>query len=246
VLSGNTIVLTGVGREGQVGEVVARELASRGATLILVDHRQETVDARLSALRQSLDAQSPDARRPTPDAYGYACDLSNGDDVARLADMVRDTSGGSLNGLVHMAGGFAMSGPVADSAVDVWDRQLSINLRTAYLTSRALIPLLRPARGSIVFFSSQAALPGATVAEMSAYAIAKTGVAVLARAIAAEERRHGVRANALAPSSIRTAANVEAMGVEARYVEREDVAAAVAFLCSAAAAAISGQVIALA
>lgn len=241
MLSGHTIVLTGVGREGQVGEVVARALASRGATLILVDHRQETVDARLRALRETSDAQ-----RPTPGAYGYACDLSNGDDVARLADTVRTAHGGALNALVHMAGGFAMSGPVADSALDVWDRQLSINLRTAYLTSRALLPLLRPARGSIVFFSSQAALPGSTVAEMSAYAIAKTGVAVLARAIAAEERRHGVRANALAPSSIRTAANVEAMGVEARYVEREDVAAAVAFLCSAAAVAISGQVIALA
>jgi NAD(P)-dependent dehydrogenase (short-subunit alcohol dehydrogenase family) len=241
LLSGHTIVLTGIGREGQVGEVVARELANRGATLILVDHRQETVDARLRALRQS-----PDAQRLAPDAYGYACDLSSSDEVARLANAIRESHPGGVNALVHMAGGFAMSGPVADSALDVWDRQLSINLRTAYLTSRGLLPLLRPTRGSIVFFSSQAALPGSTVAEMSAYAIAKTGVAVLARAIAAEERRHGVRANALAPSTIRTAANVEAMGEQARYVEREDVAAAVAFLCSAAATAISGQVIALA
>ena len=65
------------------------------------------------------------------------------------------------------------------------------------------------------------------------------------RSIANEERKNGVRANALAPISIRTAVNVSAMGENARYIEREQVAAAVTFLCSNAASAISGELLPL-
>lgn len=138
-----------------------------------------------------------------------------------------------------------MSGPVAESTLDVWNRQLAINLTTAMLTTRAFLPAIRLARGSIVLFASQAALPGATGAKMSAYTVAKTGVATLMRAIAAEERDNGVRANAVAPTSIRTAANLESMGPGARYVEREQVASVVTFLCSPAASAVTGELIPL-
>ena len=144
-----------------------------------------------------------------------------------------------------MAGGFAMSGPVAESTLDVWNRQLSINLTTAFLTTRAFLPLLRRAHGSIVLFASQAALPGSTGANMSAYAVAKTAVVALMRAIAAEERANGVRANAVAPTSIRTAVNLASMGPDVRYIEREQVASAVTFLCSPAASAITGALVPL-
>jgi 3-oxoacyl-[acyl-carrier protein] reductase len=84
-----------------------------------------------------------------------------------------------------------------------------------------------------------------SVKDMSAYAVAKTGVAALTRSIAEEERENGVRANAIAPISIRTAANLRDMGNDVRYVEREQVAATVTFLCSDAASAISGELLAL-
>jgi NAD(P)-dependent dehydrogenase (short-subunit alcohol dehydrogenase family) len=80
---------------------------------------------------------------------------------------------------------------------------------------------------------------------MAPYAAAKTGVAVLMQAVAQEERANGVRANALAPASIRTAANLQSMGGDTRYVEREDVAAAVVWLCSEQARAVTGQVVRL-
>jgi NAD(P)-dependent dehydrogenase (short-subunit alcohol dehydrogenase family) len=144
-----------------------------------------------------------------------------------------------------MAGGFAMSGPVAESSIDVWNRQISINLTTAYLTARAFLPMLRAHRGAIVFFASEAALPGKTGSNRAAYAIAKTGVATLMRSIASEERKNGVRANAVAPTSIRTAANVSAMGDDAHYIEREQVASVVTFLCSDAASAITGELLSL-
>jgi NAD(P)-dependent dehydrogenase (short-subunit alcohol dehydrogenase family) len=176
---------------------------------------------------------------------GYGCDLSSADDVARLAKEIAANHGDRVDALVHMAGGFAMTGPVAESTIESWERMIAINLTTAFLTSRAFLPLVRNARGSIVFFASEAALPGAKGKNMAAYAVAKSGVASLMRAIAAEERANGVRANALAPASIRTAANEKAMGSDVRYVEREEVAAAVTFLCSSAASAITGELLPL-
>jgi len=234
MFSGSTVLLTGVGAEGQVGEVVAQAFANLGAAVALVDRTATSVEARAA----DIVARGHDAR-------GYACDLTDPAAVDALVERVRADYGDSLHGLVHIAGGFAMSGPVADSSVDVWQRQIAINLTTAYLTTRAFIPLLRAARGAIVLFASEAAMPGATNAERSAYAVAKTGVVTLMRAIAAEERKHGVRANAVAPIAIRTAANLSAMGANARYIEREQVAAAVTFLCSPDASAITGDVIPL-
>lgn len=234
MFSGSTVLLTGVGAEGQVGEVVAQAFANLGAAVALVDRTAAAVEARAA----DIVARGHDAR-------GYACDLTNADAVTALTQRIRADYGDSLHALVHMAGGFAMSGPVAESSVDVWERQLAINLTTAYLTTRAFIPMLRAGRGAIVLFASEAALPNATNAERSAYAVAKSGVVTLMRAIAAEERKNGVRANAVAPISIRTAANVSAMGANARYIEREQVAAAVTFLCSNDASAVTGDVIPL-
>jgi NAD(P)-dependent dehydrogenase (short-subunit alcohol dehydrogenase family) len=236
MFSNSTVLLTGVGAEGQVGEVVARAFAALNASLILVDRTPEHVHARTVALAAS-----------GAKAHGYACDLTDEAAVEGLVREVRANHGGKLRAFVHMAGGFAMSGPVAESSFEVWNRQLSINLTTAYLASRAFLPLLRPEQGAMVFFASEAALPGASAANRSAYAIAKTGVVMLMRAIAAEEQKAGtgVRANAVAPTSIRTNANVAAMGNDVRYVEREEVASVVTFLCSPAASAITGAVIPL-
>jgi NAD(P)-dependent dehydrogenase (short-subunit alcohol dehydrogenase family) len=145
--------------------------------------------------------------------------------------------------LVAAAGGFAMSGPVAESDFAAWQQQLQISLITAYLATRAFLPALRAARGSIVYFASAAALPGAKTASMSGYAVAKAGVLALMQAVSQEERGNGVRANALAPTSIRTAANVSAMGANQSYVERESVADAVEWLASDGARDVTGQVI---
>ncbi|HTE48223.1 MAG TPA: SDR family oxidoreductase [Gemmatimonadaceae bacterium] len=234
MFTGSTIVLTGVGGEGQVGEVVAQAFAEQGASLVLVDRTADKVEARAAAIVASGHS-----------ARGYACDLTNADSVADLVDRVRANHGDTLHGLVHMAGGFAMSGPVGESSIDVWNRMIAINLNTAYLTTRAFLALLRKGHGSIVLFSSEAALPGAKAANRSAYAIAKIGVATLMRAIAQEERATGVRANAVAPTSIRTAANIASMGDGVRYIEREAVADVVLFLCSQAASAISGELLPL-
>jgi NAD(P)-dependent dehydrogenase (short-subunit alcohol dehydrogenase family) len=203
----------------------------------------------VSIIDRSADdasARASDLRRDGLEVRPFACDLTDVTAVSDVAERIASSTAGRVDALVCIAGGFAMSGPVAESTAEVFQRQIAINLTTAWASSRAFLPFLRRARGSIVFFSSAAALPGGKAAGMFAYAAAKAGVATLARAIAQEERESGVRANALAPTAIRTATNEASMGSKIRYVERESVAAVVAFLSSDASLNVSGQVIELA
>jgi NAD(P)-dependent dehydrogenase (short-subunit alcohol dehydrogenase family) len=225
-------VLTGVSRPGQVGEVVARWFAERDVAVVLIDRGGVEAEERAKELRdRGLNATAARA------------DLTDASQLDVVARSVSDQFGG-IDALVNIAGGFAMSGKVSESDPEAWARTLAVGLTTAYLTTRAFLPLLRKRRGSVVFFASAAALPAGKVAEMSAYAVSKAGVLTLMRAVAQEERETGVRSNALAPTAIRTATNTASMGDKVRYVEREEVADLVHFLCfSEASRSISGQVI---
>lgn len=232
--AGKLIIITGVGRAGQVGEMLALRFAQSGATLGLIDR-----DA------GPLDERATDLKKAGHRVIASVADLTDADSVARAAAECTNGGKNPVYGLVAAAGGFGMSGPVADSDFAAWQRQLQISLHTAYFATRAFLPMLRAARGSIVYFASAAALPGAKTANMSGYAVAKAGVLALMQAVSQEERVNGVRANALAPTSIRTAANVDSMGDNQAYVERESVAAVVQWLCSEASRDVTGQTIRL-
>jgi len=233
-LRGAVVVLTGVGRPGQVGEIVAGTFARRGARLVLVARTLENAE-RVARQVSALGGE----------AHPLAADLADPAQAAALADATARLAPEGVRGLVLLAGGYGGGEPVADLDPAVWHHLISINLTTAFMTSHAFMPLVRRARGSLVFFSSGAALPGARVARSAAYATAKGGVITVMRAIAAEERANGVRANAIAPLAIRTASNLDSMGEEHRYVEREQVAEWVWWLCADASAPASGQVIRL-
>ena len=233
-LEGRNVVLAGVGRPGQVGEAVAQAFAERGARLVLVDRKLDQARARADA----LVAQGHHAS-------ALAADLTDVSAVASLADAVRSATSGQVHALIHLAGGFSMSGPVADSDPGEWTRLFAINGTTAYLVARAFLPMLRAARGSIVCFASEAVLPGAHARHRVAYTAAKSAVVALVHAIAEEERPNDVRANAVAPSTIRTSDNIAAMGDQAAMVSREAVADVVCWLCSDAARLVTGQLIAV-
>jgi 3-oxoacyl-[acyl-carrier protein] reductase len=147
--------------------------------------------------------------------------------------------------LVCLAGGFAATGPLDTSDAAVLHRQFAINVATAYSATRAFLPALRVARGSVVYMASAAVLPGGDVSGTAAYAIAKAGVLSLMRSVSQGEAVHGVRANAVAPQAIRTAANLSSMGDGRRYVERGAVAEAVLWLVEGAGEFVTGQTIAM-
>jgi NAD(P)-dependent dehydrogenase (short-subunit alcohol dehydrogenase family) len=232
--AGKLIVITGVGRAGQVGEMLAQRFAQSGATVGLIDRDAD-----------ALKERAADLKKAGHKVIASVADLTNPESVAKAA--AECTNGGKtpVAGLVAAAGGFAMSGPVADSDFTAWQRQLQISLYTAYFATRAFLPMLRAARGSIVYFGAAAVLAGGKTANMSGYAVAKAGVLALMQAVSQEERANGVRANALAPTSIRTAANVDAMGAKQAYVDRESVADVVQWLCSDASRDVTGQTIRL-
>lgn len=232
---GQLVVVTGVGRAGQVGEAVAREFGRLGANVAVIDRDIALAEERAAALRSEGIAATADG-----------CDLTDIVATEQLFARVAGAHGGKLYALANVAGGFAMSGSVADSDPDVLQKMLAINLLSSYSATRAALPYLRAAQGALVYIASAAVLPSGSGANMSAYAMSKAGVVALMRAVAEEESAKGVRANAIAPTSIRTSANIATMGTGVRYVEREAVGAMVAFLCSKAAANVSGQVIALA
>lgn len=233
-LRGTTAVITGSGRPGQVGEVVAGFFAARGVNLVLVERDADRAE-QVAVLARSRGAR----------VHAFGCDLTDPGAVAALASDVERLVPGGISALVHLAGGYEDGAPVADLDPALWRRLMDINLTTAFVTARAFLPALRKARGSLVCFASAAALPGARVAGAAAYAAAKGGVVTLVRAIAAEEREHGVRANALAPQAIRTGSNLESMGPDHAWVERETVALWAWWLCSAESGPVSGQVIRL-
>src|ERR1700748_3706526 len=106
MFSNSTVVLTGVGAEGQVGEIVAKAFADLGASLVLVDRTPDNVLARAEALTKG-----------GAKARGYACDLTDAGAVGSLVKAVEANHGGKVLAFVHMAGGFAISGPVAESSV---------------------------------------------------------------------------------------------------------------------------------
>ena len=227
-------LITGVGARGQVGEAVAAGLARRGDKVIIVSRSADEVRDRAAEL---MSAGYP--------AHGYSCDLADTGAVGELAARVRAEHGARLDCLVNLAGGFALSGPLSDSDPSDFARMIAINLTTAYNATRAFLPMIRDAGGSIVYFASENVLEGARTKGTAAYSAAKSGVVALMRSVADEGREAGFRANALAPASIRTATNEAAMGASSRFIERDDVASVVAFLCSPAARAINGQVIRL-
>ena len=227
------VLITGVGAKGQVGEAVAGAFLKRGDTAIVVSRSADEVDAR----RRELSALG--------EVHGYACDLAQPEEVAKLAERVRASHGEKLDALVNLAGGWGSTGPLAQSDPAGVARQFAINFTTAYLATRAFLPMLQRAKGSVLFFASDAVLDGSRVSGVAGYVAAKSAVVALMRSVADEGRETGVRANALAPAAIRTATNEAAMSPKTKYVEREDVASTVLFLCSPAASAVTGQVVRL-
>lgn len=137
-----------------------------------------------------------------------------------------------LWGSIHIAGGFAM-GKVADTDRSALMAQLETNLISCFLCCRAAVRAMQ-GEGRIVNVAARPALEWRTGAGMSAYAVAKTGVAALTVALAEEVAKEAILVNAVAPSIMDTSANRAAMpkADHAAWPKVEEVAATILFLAS--------------
>ena len=225
------VIITGVGRPGQLGHALAEAFGRAGARLVICD-----VNAVAVAARAREFAAKGIEVRPA------AGDLTQ-PDVANWLVEEATRSFGRLDVLVNVAGGFA-SAPIADAGPDVFDQQLAINAKTMYVVSRAALKaMVAQKSGAIVSFASISAL--SPKAEQAAYSAAKASVAAITRALALEVRDAGVRVNAVAPGTVRTHDNRTSMapGQQLHWVEISELVNAVLFLASEAAAGITGHVL---
>lgn len=232
VLVGKVAIVTGVSRPGQIGQAVAQAFAAEGASLALVARTRENVEARAKEVQGAGGIALP-----------IAADLTDEAQVQAMVDQVV-TRYGRIDILVNLAGGLTRRKPVTEHTLSDWEYEININLKTAFLCSRAVFPRMREGGGGVILNFSRAGPPPAN---MVAYNCAKAGVEALTRTLALEGRDANIRVNAIAPGLVDTRSNVEAIQPKdlSRWVRREDVAQAAVFLASDAAQGITGQVIAV-
>lgn len=180
-------------------------------------------------------------------------DVSDAGDVGRMVAEIEDRFG-RVDVLVNNAGGFVERRTFEEMEEDLWDRIMAVNLKSVYLVSRAVLPLMkRQGGGRIVNITSIAARNGGS-ADSIAYSTAKGGVSTLTRGMAKSFAGDNVLVNAIAPGRIDTPLHdaftpdeKREQAAEGIPLKREgtpeEVAAAVVFLASPKAGYLVGEVI---
>lgn len=235
-LTGKVAVVTGGGRG--IGRAIALELARAGAEVAVAVSRD------LAAAEETAEAIRALGRR----ALARRTDVARGEEAeALIGAAVQEL--GRIDILVNNAG-IARDGLLLRMSEEDWDAVLDVNLKGAFhCTKAALRRMLRQRSGRIVNVTSIMGLTGNP--GQANYCASKAGLLGLTRATAREVGARGITCNAVAPGWIRTRMTEELPEGFAEQVlqriplgrlgEPEDVAGLVLFLCSEAAAYITGQ-----
>jgi NAD(P)-dependent dehydrogenase (short-subunit alcohol dehydrogenase family) len=211
--SGKQVVVTG--GTGALGTAVVSKMLAGGATCII-------------PYVHEAEAQRFPNRGDAQVKLVAVSDLSDEAQVAKVY------SGVKLWASIHIAGGFA-AGKVAETDKAALMAQIDSNLVSCFLCCRAAVnAMLTSGGGRIVNVAARPALELRSGAGMSAYTVAKTGVAALTVTLAEEVAKDGILVNAVAPSIMDTAANRKAMPKAdfSAWPKVEEVAATIAFLAS--------------
>ena len=242
-LQGKVALITG--GAGAIGRATAQRFAADGASVVVADRDGQRADEVAGALRDS-GAQ----------ALGVAVDVTSEASVAGLVGQATATFG--RIDILFTCAGVLVTGSVTETSLADWERSLAVNLTGPFLASRHVVPvMIANGGGSIVHMSSTAGLVGET--SIAAYCASKGGVLMLARQMALDYARQGVRVNVVCPGWIDTPFNdpaIEAAGGRAAlmpFVDQmvpmgrqgmpDEVADVVAFLASDDARLMTGSIV---
>jgi NAD(P)-dependent dehydrogenase (short-subunit alcohol dehydrogenase family) len=228
--SARVVIITG--GAGGVGSTVSRRWLDAGASVLVVDRNQLTLDAWLAEFSQ----ESWSGR-----VVMLSTDVTTETGAKAMVDEASTSFGKPADTLIHLVGAFASAAVEDANAVSTWENMMTVNLNSAFHCYRAMLPALRARQGGwIVGMSSRvAASPGAG---LSAYAASKAGLGALTSSLSAEVRGAGIHVNLIVASTIDTPANRKAMGEAkaASWVTPDDIADATMYLCSDQARAVHG------
>ena len=245
-ISGKHALVTGGG--SGVGRAIALALAGAGIDVTICGRR----DAELAKVAGESDR-----------IFGIAADVTNEASMASLYQTA-EAERGAFDIVIANAG-MAGSTPAHKTTLADWQKTLDVNLTGAFLTVKpALAGMAVRKAGRIVFVASTAGLKG--YAYVAPYVAAKHGVVGLMRALAAETAKSGVTVNAVCPGFVETdmleesiqriiektgrsageaRASLVSTNPQGRFIQPQEVAAAVLWLCGDAAASITGQAISI-
>jgi NAD(P)-dependent dehydrogenase (short-subunit alcohol dehydrogenase family) len=221
------------GAAGALGAALAEQLGAQGYKLALFDVPR--AKERLAQIAASLGPGR---------AMSLAVDLATAEAWRGAIGDVRASLGAAPTHAVLVAGGWEGGAPLHAAANDdAFTSMVHMNLDTAYHALRALLPpMVEAGAGSVVVIGSRAVERPWTSSGAAAYAATKSAVVTLAEVVSAEVLEHGVRVNAVLPSTLDTPANRAAMpdADASRWVSLASAAGVIGFLLSDAARDVSG------
>jgi meso-butanediol dehydrogenase/(S,S)-butanediol dehydrogenase/diacetyl reductase len=257
-------IVTGSGRHKGIGEAIVLRLAAEGCRVVISDigeAKGNEFAAEHIGVTGEMQEIAVACRALGAEVLTLPCDVRNETECSQLIEKTVAHFGG-VDILVNNAGVGYLMEPFTEFKESSWDAVLDVNLKGAFLCSKhAAIQMIRQGSGgSIVNIASQAAKSGFPFA--AAYTASKHGLVGLTRSNAVELGKHKIRVNAVCPNHITTGLGhwqnsffSEKLGMDyTTYLQSivqknplgrtgltEDIAKAVAFLCSEEAAYITGE-----